>query len=96
MTTCPGARPREGVRAPDVWNRGLDGYATSSSRDDVVASRHDLSDRAEKTSQQQGERRDLSSRNLQKAILAWNDKKAMIDQQKRIQFGFMRHQPREF
>ena len=36
--TCPGSGPREGVRASDVWPRGTDSHAASSSRNAVVAS----------------------------------------------------------
>ena len=46
-TACPGSGSREGVRASDVWNRGPDGHAASSSRDAVVVSGSALSKQAE-------------------------------------------------
>ncbi len=68
-STGPDARPREDVRSPDGLNRCPEDHAASSSRDGVVASRHPLANREEKTSLLRNKRRELPSQDLWKAIL---------------------------
>ena len=55
-TACSGSWSREGVRPSDVWNRGPDGHAASSSRDAVVAQDFPFSNREERSPWEKKER----------------------------------------